>query len=43
MYRFSHSYQILLSLIDILNVFYDNIWVNIEAKYINLVLLTKFC
>jgi len=29
---FSHSYQILLSLFDILNVFYDNIWVNIEVK-----------
>jgi len=29
---FSHSYQILLSLFDILNAFDDNIWVNIEAK-----------
>jgi len=25
MYGFSHSYQILLSLFDILNAFYDNI------------------
>jgi len=29
---FSPSYQILSSLFDILNVFYDNIWVNIKAK-----------
>jgi len=29
---FSSSYQILLGLFDILNAFYDNIWVNIEAK-----------
>jgi len=32
MHEFSPSYQILLSLFDILNAFYDNIWVNIEAK-----------
>jgi len=32
MREFSPSYQILLSLFDILNVFYDNIFVNIEAK-----------
>jgi len=32
MCEFSHSYQILLSLFDILNTFYDNIWVNIEVK-----------
>jgi len=32
MREFSFSYKILLSLFDILNVFYDNIWVNIEAK-----------
>jgi len=29
---FNPSYQILLSLFDILNAFYHNIWVNIEAK-----------
>jgi len=29
---FSPSYQILLSLFDILNAFYYNIWVNIETK-----------
>jgi len=32
MHGFSPSYLILLSLFDILNAFYDNIWVNIEAK-----------
>jgi len=32
MRRFIYSYQILLSLFDILNAFYDNICVNIEAK-----------
>jgi len=32
MREFSLSYQFLVSLFDILNVFYDNIWVNIEAK-----------
>jgi len=32
MREFSHSYKILLSLFDILNIFYDNIWVNIEVK-----------
>jgi len=32
MREFSLSYQILLSLFDILNVFYDYILVNIEAK-----------
>jgi len=32
MYGFSHFNQILLSLFDVSNVFYDNIWVNIEAK-----------
>jgi len=28
----SHFYQILLNLFDILNAFYDHIWVNIENK-----------
>jgi len=32
MCEFSPSYQILLSLFDILNTFYDNIDINIEAK-----------
>jgi len=32
MHGFSPSYQILWSLFDILNAFYDNILVNIEAK-----------
>jgi len=32
MHEFSLFYQILLSLFDILNAFYDNIWVNIKAK-----------
>jgi len=32
MCEFSLYYPILLSLFDILNTFYDNIWVNIEAK-----------
>jgi len=32
MRRFSPSYQILSSLFDILNAFYDTIWVNIETK-----------
>jgi len=32
MREFSYFYQILLNLFDILNAFYDNIWVNIEAK-----------
>jgi len=32
MYGFNPFYQILLSLFDILNAFYDNISVNIEAK-----------
>ena len=32
MREFNPSYQILLSLFNILNVFYDNIWVNIKAK-----------
>jgi len=32
MREFSLSYQIMLSLFDILNAFYYNIWVNIEAK-----------
>jgi len=32
MHEFSPSYQILLSLFDILSVFYDNIWVIFEAK-----------
>jgi len=32
MCEFSFSYQIFLSLFDILNVFYNNIEVNIEAK-----------
>jgi len=34
---FSPSYQILLSLFDILNTFYDNIWVNIKAKMCQMV------
>jgi len=32
MREFSHFYQILLFLFDILNAFDDNTWVNIEAK-----------
>jgi len=32
MHGFSPSYKILLNLFDILNTFYDNIWVNTEAK-----------
>ena len=32
MREFSPSYQILLSLFDILNAFDDNIWVNIKSK-----------
>jgi len=32
MHEFSHSYQILLSLFDILNAFYDNISVNIKVE-----------
>jgi len=32
MREFSFSYQILLNLFNILNTFYDNIWINIEAK-----------
>jgi len=32
MCEFSFFYQILLSLFDILNVFYNNIRVNIKAK-----------
>jgi len=32
MHEFSHFNQILISLFDISNTFYDNIWVNIEAK-----------
>jgi len=32
MREFSHSYQNLLSLFDILNAFYDNTLVNIEVE-----------
>jgi len=32
MCEISPSYQNLLSLFDILNIFYNNIWVNIKAK-----------
>jgi len=38
MREFNHSYQISLSLFDILNAFYDNIWVNIETKMCQTVL-----
>jgi len=37
MCEFSSSYQLLLSLFDILNTFYDNILVNIEAKICQIV------
>jgi len=32
MREFSHFNQILLSLVNVSNAFYDNFWVNIEAK-----------
>jgi len=37
MHKFNSSYQILLSLFDILNTFYDNILINIEAKMCQMV------